>query len=88
MCNIPNNLCLCKIYVYGRPTRTPGFPLRQQLYYQPVRDCIYWPFLGSFNSWNIITFSPNSTISETFEEIHQVVLDYISVKYGLVGSIW
>ena len=44
--------------------------------------------MGSFNNWNIIKCSHKATISEAFEEIHQVVLDGISdnmsslVKYG------
>ena len=47
------------------------------------------------NNWNIIEFSSKSTSSETFDEIHQVVLDGISdnmassvesVKYGAINT--
>ena len=44
--------------------------------------------LGSFNNWNIITFSHKVTTGEAFEEIHQVFLDGIRkntalfVQYG------
>ena len=40
-----------------------------------VTKCTYWPVLGELNNWNIIEFSSKSTSSETFDEIHQVVLD-------------
>ena len=30
--------------------------------------------LGSFNNWNIITFSEKNTTSEDFKNIYQVVL--------------
>ena len=46
--------------------------------YKPVTKCTYWPVLGAFNNWNIIELSSKSTSSETFDEIHQVVLDGIS----------
>ena len=46
--------------------------------YTPVTECTYWPVLGSSNNWNIIQLSPKSTSSDTFDEIHQVVLDGIS----------
>ena len=32
----------------------PVFTEQQQLCSQPVKDCTYWPVLGSFNNWNII----------------------------------
>ena len=51
---------------------------QKQPRYQPVNNFSYWPFLSSFNNWNIITFSHKATTSEAFEEIHQVLLDGIS----------
>ena len=55
-----------------------GIPSDKQEQYQPVTKCTYWPVLGAFNNWNIIELSSESTSSETFDEIHQVVLDGIS----------
>ena len=46
--------------------------------YKPVTKCTYWPVLGYFNNGNIIQLSSNSTSSDTFDEIHQVVIDGIS----------
>ena len=46
--------------------------------YKPVTKCTYWPLLGSFNNWENIQLSSKSTSSDTFYEIHQVVLDGIS----------
>ena len=49
--------------------------------------------LGSFKNWNIIQLSLKSTSSDTFDEIHQVVLDGISdnmaslVESGKYGAI-
>ena len=54
-----------------------GLTPRQQTRYQPVTDCSYLPVLVYFNNWNIITFSHKATTSESFEEIHQAVLDGI-----------
>ena len=54
---------------------------------------MYWIVLGAFNNWNIIELSSKSTSSETFDEIHQVVLDSISdnmaslVESGKYGAI-
>ena len=53
-------------------------PSEKQERYQPVTKCTYWPVLGEFNNWNIIELSSKSNSSETFDEIHQVVLDGIS----------
>ena len=70
-----------------------GKPSKKQSYYQPVTDCTYWPVLGSFNNWNSIHMSPKSTHSESFEEIHKVVIDRISdnmaslVQSGKYGAI-
>ena len=55
-----------------------GIPSDKQDRYKPVTKCTYWPVLGAFNNWNIIQLSSKSTSSDTFDEIHQVVLDGIS----------
>ena len=56
--------------------------------YKPVTKCTYWPVLGDFNNWNIIQLSSKSTSSDTFDEIHQVVLDGISYNMAsLVESV-
>ena len=61
--------------------------------YQNQFTSNYWPVLGAFNNWNIIQLSSKSTSSDTFYEIHQVVLDGISdnmaslVESGKYGSI-
>ena len=61
--------------------------------YKPFTKCTYWPVLGYLNNRNIIKLSPKSTSSDTFDEIHQVVLDGISdnmaslVDSGKYGSI-
>ena len=63
--------------------------------YKHFTKCNYWPVLGEFNNWNIIELSSKSSSSETFDEIHQVVLDCISdnmaslvesVKYGAINT--
>ena len=68
---------------------------KKQARYQPVINCTYWPVLGPYNNCNIIHLSPKSTPFETFEEIHQVVLDKIcdnmaslvqSGKYGAINT--
>ena len=49
--------------------------------------------LGAFNNWNIIELSSNSKSSDTFDAIHQVVLDGLSdnmaslVESGTYGAI-
>ena len=50
----------------------------KQEHYKTVTKCNYWPVLGSFNNWNIILLSPKSTSYNTFDEIHQFVIDGIS----------
>ena len=55
-----------------------GIPSDKQERYKPVTKCSYFPVLGSFNDWNIIELSQKSTSSDTFDEIHQAVLDGIS----------
>ena len=52
-----------------------GIPPEKQERYKPVTKCTYWPVLGSFKNWNIIKLSQKSTSSDTFDEVHQVVLD-------------
>ena len=70
-----------------------GIPSEKQERYQPVTKCTYWPVLGAFKNWNIIELSSKSTSSETFDGIHQVVLDGISdnmaslVESGKYGAI-
>ena len=70
-------------------------PSDKQDRYKPVTKCTYWPVLGAFNNWNIIEFLSKSTSSDTFDEIHQVVLDIISynmaslfesVKYKAINT--
>ena len=72
-----------------------GTPSDKQERYKSVTKCTYWPVLGSFNNWNIIQLSQNSTPSDPFDEIHQVVLDGISDnmaslfesgKYGAINT--
>ena len=55
-----------------------GIPSDKQDLYKPVTNRTYWPVLGYFNNWNIILLSSKSTSSDTFDEIHQVVIDEIS----------
>ena len=70
-----------------------GISLDKQDRSKPLTKCTYWPVLGSFNNWNIIQLSSKSTSSDTFDEIHQVVLDGISdnmdslVESGIYRSI-
>ena len=55
-----------------------GIPSDEQERYKPFTKCSYWPVLGSFKNWNIILLSQKSTASDSFDEIHQVVLNGIS----------
>ena len=70
-----------------------GIPSDKQYFYKPVTKCTYWSVLGAFINWNIIELSQMSTSSDTFDEIHQVVLDGISdimallVESGKYGAI-
>ena len=70
-------------------------PSDEQERYKTVTKCTYWPVLGSFNNWNVIQLSQKSTPSESFDEIHQVVLEGMSdnmaslvesVKYGAINT--
>ena len=72
-----------------------GIPSDKQERYKPVTKCTYWPVLGDFNNWNIIQLWSKSTSSDTFDEIHQVVLDgkcdnmaslVQSGKYGAINT--
>ena len=70
-----------------------GIPYNKQDLSKPVTKCTHWPVLGYFNNWKIIILSSKSTASDTFDEIHQVVLDGISdnmassVESGRYGAI-
>ena len=70
-----------------------AIPSDEKERYKPVTKCTYWPVLVSYNNWNIIQLSQTSTPSDTFDEIHQVVLDGISynmaslVESGKYGAI-
>ena len=70
-----------------------GISSDKQKRYKPVPKCTYWPVLGSFKNCNIILLSSKSTSSDTFDELHQVVLDEISdnvaslVESGKYGAI-
>ena len=52
-----------------------GIPSYEQERYKLVTKWTYLPVLGSFNNGNMIQLSQKSTSSDTFDEIHQVVLD-------------
>ena len=68
-------------------------PSKKKVCYQLVKNCTYWPVLGSYNNWNIIEIPPKLTSFEVFDEINQVVLDGISnnmaslVQSGMYGAI-
>ena len=70
-----------------------GIQSTKQVHYQPFINCTYWPVMGPYNNWNIIHPTQKSITSETFDEIHQVVLDGISenmsslVQLGMYGAI-
>ena len=55
-----------------------GIPSDRKDLYKPVTKCNYFPVLGYFNNWNTIQLSSKSTSSDTFDEIHQVIIDVIS----------
>ena len=70
-----------------------GIMSKKQARYQPVTNCTYWEVQGSYNNWNIIELTPNSTSFEAFDETHKVVLDRINenmdslVQSFMYGSI-
>ena len=94
ICPIRRITCACAwcTYMLYKPW-IRGLTPKQQPRYRYVTYWSYCPVLGSFNNWNIITFSHKSTTSEDFEEFHQVVLYSISdnmaslVQYGKYGGI-
>ena len=57
-----------------------GISSDKQERYKPVTKCTYWPLLGAFDHWSIILLSSKSTSYDTFDEIHQVVVD-VSVVF-------
>ena len=85
LCSIHSVPCACvvstsmldKTWISGKQ------PEKQERYIL-VTKCTYWPVLGSFNNWNKIELSQKSTSSDTFDEIHQVVLDEISDHMALL----
>ena len=94
ICKIHRIPCACSECTYMlEKAWIPGMTPEKQPRYQPVTNCSCWPVLGSFNNWNIITFSYKSTTSEAFEETHQAVLDGTSdnmallVQYGKYGDM-
>ena len=76
ICRIPCACVACTSMLY-KPWIS-SIPSDKQERYKPITKCTYWPVLGSSNNWNIIELSQKSTSSDTFDEIHQVVLDGIS----------
>ena len=77
MCNFPNNMCLCWMYINAEKPRISGIPPKKQARYQPVTKCTHWAVLGSYKNWNGIDMPPRSAPFEAFDEIHKVVLDII-----------
>ena len=63
-----------------------GTQYTQKLCYKSVTDCIYWPLLGTCNSWNISTFSNKSTPSEEFHETHMYCTTQQHNTYSLITS--
>ena len=91
ICHIPC-ACVACTSMLDKPWMS-GISIDKQQRHKPITKCTYWPVFGVFNNCNIIRFSQKSTLSDTFDEIHQVVLDLISdhmaslVKSGTYGSI-
>ena len=65
----------------------------KQPFYQTVVDCTHWPMLGSFGKYNIIQFTNKTTSSEESDDIHNVVIGFLSdnvlslVQTGRYGAI-
>ena len=57
--------CACTSCTYSlyQPWIT-GLSEQQELRYQPIKYCTYWPVLGSFNNWNILKSPRKSKSSE------------------------
>ena len=51
-----------------------GIP-QKKARYQPEKYCTYWQVMASYKNWNIIHLTPISTPFETFDMIHQVIVD-------------
>ena len=66
--------CVECISMLDKPWISGMKPVKKESY-KPVTKCTYLPVLGDVNSWNIIQLSSKSTSSDTFYEIHHVVLD-------------
>ena len=62
---------LDKLWEYGVETT-------KYTHYQICFDCKYWHMLGSLNKWSIIKFTNKTTSSESFNEVHKLVLYGIS----------
>ena len=78
MCNSPYTMCMCCMYINAGQTLDIRYTTRKKVCYKPVTKCTYLPVLDSFNNWNIIKYSQKSTSYDTFNEIHQGVIDGIS----------
>ena len=67
-CEICYNHCACTQlkYTLDKPYN-PYVSPHKQPHYQPVKDCTYWPMLGSFKNCNTIN-SHKTTSSEDFEK--------------------
>ena len=94
MCNFCRVLCACVACTSVLDKSwISGIPSDKQDRYKPVTKCTCWLVLGYFNNWNIIRLSSKSTSSDTFDDIHQVILDGISdniaslVTSGKYGAI-
>ena len=91
ICRIPC-ACVACTSILEKPWIS-GISSDKQERYKPATKCTYWTVLGAFNNWNIIELSSKSTSSDTFDEIHQVVLDGISdnmaslVESGKYGAV-
>ena len=71
-------MCVCCLYINAGQTLDIRLPSEKHERYIPVTKWNYCLVLGAFKNWNIIEFSSKSTSSETFDEIHHVVIDGIS----------
>ena len=75
--------CVASTSMLDKPWISGIQPEKQERY-KTVTKCTYWPVVGSFNNLNIIKLSQKSTLSDTFDAIHQVVLDVISDHMALL----
>ena len=58
----------------------PGIAAKEQPRYASVKLCKYWPVLGKYNDWVIMSFKDKGTTEEEFESVHRFVLN------GMVSS--